>query len=94
MTPEPNTIPDEIMKAAREAYDASPVKVTGTFEACALIMVIAEAIHDGVMAERERCASIIEGYASGRTVAGNAVKPRNMPSQTSVLMAQLIRDEV
>jgi hypothetical protein len=44
-----------------------------------------------VITERERCASIIENFASGRSITGEAVKVRKVPSQTSILMAQLIR---
>lgn len=39
----------------------------------------------------EECALIVENYAAGRTMTGEALKPRVVPSQTSVLIAAAIR---
>jgi hypothetical protein len=50
-------------------------------------------IGNAIFAERERCALIVESFASGRGVNGNPVKARRVPSQTSILLAQLIRGE-
>jgi len=48
------TIPDETMKAAAEAHaDFARSSVKDN-----LTLIIAKAIHDAVMAERERCAGI------------------------------------
>lgn len=39
----------------------------------------------------EECALIVENFAAGRTMTGEALKPRVVPSQTSVLIATAIR---
>jgi len=58
-----NTIPDDIVEAAEDAAIAIGQTDGDLIEATA---IIAQAIHDAVMAERERCARLIEeGYERG-----------------------------
>ncbi len=86
MTAEGKTIPEDILAAATAVEDeimATDLRDLDTQ------LIIAKAI----VAERERCASIVENFASGRGISTEAVKARKLPSQTSILMAQLIRGE-
>lgn len=86
MTAEAQTIPEDIMAAATAVEDeimAADLRDVDTQ------LIIAKAI----LAERQRCAAIVENFASGRGISTEAVKARKVPSQTSVLMAQLIRGE-
>ena len=64
MSTQANPIPDWAVNAARQAYDDSPIKVIGGLESGALIQHFAKAIHDAVMAERERIILLISEQAS------------------------------
>jgi hypothetical protein len=59
------TIPDAFMKAARDTLMAA-ITAARSKTADEAIELVAKAIHDAVMAERERCARLIEeGYERG-----------------------------
>ena len=65
MSTETHTIPDDILIVAREAYH-SAFNEYGNAKDQDVYEAIAKAIHDAVMAERERCARVIEeGYDRG-----------------------------
>jgi len=93
MTAEAQTIPEDIKRDARNALQVAknrrhPVASIVPDE------LIVEAISEALMYERQRCAAIVENFASGRGISTEAVKARKLPSQTSILMGQLIRGEV
>lgn len=71
MTPETNTIPDETMAIAAELANAAIRNYERNQPANIARGHIAKAINDAVMAERERCARLMEDDGEW-TFAGDA----------------------
>lgn len=70
MSTETHTIPDDLLNVAREAYH-SAFNEYGNAKDQDVYEAIAKAINDAVMAERERCARLMEDDGEW-TFAGDA----------------------
>ncbi len=63
--PHGQAIPDDIMRLAGELTNAAIRNYERNRPANIARDAIAKAIHDAVMAERERCAAVVESFAPG-----------------------------
>lgn len=79
-------IPEDIKQAAKDALQEWHAEPQGRL----LVEVIAKAI----LAERQRCAELVENHSVSRKGASDTARATKTPNMTSLLFAKLIRGEI